>query len=90
MESVKEFQQKAAASDAPKMQSKQYFVNWICRGKVTNFAHPHADLNSALDFACEAFKMECKNVWIIDENGQKVADRVAIAQYADKVGKPYN
>jgi hypothetical protein len=67
-----------------------YFVNWIRNGQVSRFAHPHVDLTSALDFACEAFRIECSEVWINDENGQKVADRLAIAQYADKVGKPYN
>jgi hypothetical protein len=67
-----------------------YFVNWIRDGRVSRFAHPHPHLDSALDFACEAFRIECSDVWVNDENGQKVADRTAIAQYADKAGKPYN
>jgi hypothetical protein len=67
-----------------------YFVNWIRDGRVTRFAHPHPDLDSALDFACEAFKIECSDVWVNDENGQKVADRRSVAQHADKTGKPYN
>jgi hypothetical protein len=67
-----------------------YFVNWTRGGQVSRFAHPHPNLDSALEFACEAFRIECSDVWIIDENGQKVADRVATAQYADNTGKPYN
>jgi hypothetical protein len=59
-------------------------------GKTSRFAHPHPDVNSALEFACQAFKMECSDVWVTDENGQRVADRVAVAIYADKTGKPYN
>jgi hypothetical protein len=50
-----------------------YFVNWIRDGQISRFAHPHHDLNSALDFACEAFRIECSDVWVIDENGQKGA-----------------
>jgi hypothetical protein len=68
----------------------QYFVNWIRDGRIQRFAHPHTTLESALKFACEAFRMECTDVWIDDEDGQKVADRVTVAQYADKTGKPYN
>jgi hypothetical protein len=67
-----------------------YFVSWIRDGKLTRFAHPHSDLRSALDFACEAFKIECSDVWVCDVNGQKVADRLAVAQHADQNGKPYN
>jgi hypothetical protein len=67
-----------------------YFVSWIRDGKVTRFGYEHPKLDSALEFACEAFRMECSDVWITDENGQKVADRVKVAQYADKVGRPYN
>jgi hypothetical protein len=67
-----------------------YFANWIRDGQITRFAHPHPDLSSALDFACEAFKIECSGVWVNDENGQKVADRRGVAEYADKTGKPYN
>jgi hypothetical protein len=67
-----------------------YFVNWIRDGRISRLAYAHPDLNSALEFACTAFSMECSDVWIIDGNGQKVADRVAVAQYADKTGKPYN
>jgi hypothetical protein len=67
-----------------------YFVCWIREEKTSRFAYPHPDVNSALDFACEAFKIQCSDVWVIDENGQQVADRVAVAKYADKHGKPYN
>jgi hypothetical protein len=70
--------------------SMPYFVCWIREGKTTRFAHPHVDIDSALEFACEAFKIECSDVWITDEHGQKVSDRVAVAKYADKKGKPYN
>jgi hypothetical protein len=67
-----------------------YFVNWIRDGQTSRFAYAHPTLDSALEFACEAFKIECSDVWVIDENGQKVADRRAVAEYADKTGKPYN
>lgn len=67
-----------------------YFVNWVRDGKITRFAYAHPDLNAALDFACEAFRIECSDVWVIDEQGQKVADRSVVAQHADKTGKPYN
>ena len=67
-----------------------YFVNWIRDGKTQRFAFEHADLESALEFACEAFVMDCSDVRVIDGHGQRVADRVAVAKYADKVGKPYN
>jgi hypothetical protein len=67
-----------------------YFVSRIREGRTSRFAHPHSDINSALEYACEAFRMECSDVWVTDESGQKVADRVAVAQYADKAGKPYN
>jgi hypothetical protein len=67
-----------------------YFVSWIRDGKTDRFAHPHSNLDSAYEFACAAFAMDCTDVWITDEIGQKVADRVMVAQYADKHGKPYN
>ena len=67
-----------------------YFVNWVREGKISRFAYEHTNLESAMEFACEAFRIECSDVWINDENGQKVADRVAVAQHADKTGKPYN
>jgi hypothetical protein len=70
--------------------SMRYFVSWIREGKTSRFAHPHVDVDSALEFACEAFKIECSDVWVTDEHGQKVADRVAVAKYADKKGKLYN
>jgi hypothetical protein len=70
--------------------SMPYFVCWIREGKTSRFAHPHGDIDSALEFACEAFKIECSDVWVTDEHGQKVADRVAVAKYADKKGKLYN
>jgi len=56
-------------------------------GKTSRFAHPHVDIDSALEFACEAFKIECSDVWVTDDHGQKVADRVAVAKFADKTGK---
>ena len=28
-----------------------YFVSWIRDGKTSRFAHPHGDVNSALQFA---------------------------------------
>ncbi len=67
-----------------------YFVSWIKDGQIVRFAHPHTDLTSALEFACAAFQIECSDVWVNDEHGQKVADRRVVAQYADKAGKPYN
>jgi len=67
-----------------------YFVSWFKDGRTTQFAHPHIDRNSALDFACEAFKIGASDVWVVDENGQKVADQQDVAQHADKTGKPYN
>jgi hypothetical protein len=67
-----------------------YFVSWIRDGQISRFAHPHPNLDSAFDFACAAFTMECTDVWITDENNQKVADRVKVAKYADQHGKPYN
>lgn len=67
-----------------------YFVSWIRDGTTSRFAHPHLDVNSALEFACTAFQIECSDVWVTDENGQKIADRVAVAKYADETGKPYN
>jgi hypothetical protein len=69
---------------------KSYYVAWIIDGRTNRFAHPHAELNSALDFACEAFKIGCSDVWITDDQGRQVADRVEIAKYADQTGKPYN
>lgn len=66
-----------------------YFVSWIRDGQISRFAHPHPNLNSALDFACEAFQIECTDVWVTDAQGQKVADRVAVAKHADKTGRPY-
>jgi hypothetical protein len=70
--------------------SSAYYVAWKRDGQTQRFAHHHTDLNSALDFACEAFKIECSDVWITDDNGQRVADRVEIAKYADRTGKPYS
>ncbi len=67
-----------------------YFVTWVRNGKTSRFAYTHSELDSALEFACEAFKMECSDVWVSDENGQKVADRVAVARFADRTGRPYN
>jgi hypothetical protein len=67
-----------------------YFVSWVRDGKTTRFAHPHNELESALEFACEAFKIDCGDVWVSDDNGQKVADRVAVARFADRTGRPYN
>jgi hypothetical protein len=67
-----------------------YYVSWIRDGKISRFAHPHADLDAALEFACTALRIECSDVWVTDENGQKVADRRAVAQHADKTGKAYN
>lgn len=67
-----------------------YFVSWVRVGKISRFAHPHDTIESALAFACEAFRVECSDVWVTDENGQKIADRVAVAKYADKTGRPYN
>jgi hypothetical protein len=67
-----------------------YYVNWIRDGRISRFAYPHLDLKSALEFACTAFTIECSDVWVIDENGRKVADRQSVAQYADKTGRPYN
>lgn len=67
-----------------------YFVNWVRDGQTQRFAYPHPELDSALDFASGAFVGECSDVWVVDERGQMVADRVTIAKYADKVGKPYS
>ena len=66
-----------------------YFVSWIRDGRISRFAHPHSGLSAALDFACEAFRIECSDVWITDDNGQKVADRKIVAEHADRVGKSY-
>ena len=56
-----------------------YFVNWIRGGKAQRFAYEHADLESALEFACEAFVMDCGDVWGIDERGQTVAEAALLA-----------
>jgi hypothetical protein len=29
-------------------------------------------------------EMDCSDVWISDENGKKIADRRAVAQYAEE------
>jgi hypothetical protein len=52
--------------------SMPYFVNWIRGGQISRFAHPHPDLNSALDFACEAFRIECGDVWVVTRTGKKL------------------
>jgi hypothetical protein len=67
-----------------------FFVTWIRDGQISRFAYAHPSLESALDFACEAFSIECSDVWVNDAKGQKVADRVAVAKHADNTGKPYN
>lgn len=67
-----------------------YYVNWIRDGRINRFAYAHATLEAALNFACTAFRIECSDVWVIDENGQKVADRRMVAQHADKTGQPYS
>ena len=56
-------------------------MNWIVNGQTTRFAHLHPDLSSALEFACEGFAIGCSDVWVVDENGQRVADRVSVAQH---------
>jgi hypothetical protein len=61
-----------------------YFVSWIKDGRVRRFAYPHTDLETALAFASEVFEMDCSDVWISDENRQKVADQRAVAQYAEE------
>ncbi len=61
-----------------------YFVAWIRDGRVRRFAYPHVDLETALAFASEVLDMDCSDVWISDENGKKVADRRAVAQYAEE------
>jgi hypothetical protein len=67
-----------------------YFVSWIRDRRTSKFVLEHDTLDSALEFACQAFRIECTDVWITDHHGQKVADRVAVAQYADRHGLPYN
>jgi hypothetical protein len=67
-----------------------YFVTWIRNGETSRFAHSHGELESALEFACEAFKIDCSDVWVSDANGLKVADRVAVARFADRTGRPDN
>ena len=63
-----------------------YFVTWIRDGQIGRFAYAPSDLDAALDFACTAFRMECSDVWVIDEQGQKVADRRAVGPHADRTG----
>ncbi len=61
-----------------------YFVSWIKDGRVRRFAYPHADLETALGFASEVLQMDCSDVWISDETGQRIADRRRVAQYAEE------
>jgi len=64
--------------------SMPYFVSWIKDGRVRRFAYPHADLATALGFASEVLQMDCSDVWISDETGQRIADRRSVAQYAEE------
>jgi len=61
-----------------------YFVSWVKDGRVRRFAYPHANLETALSFASEVLEMDCTDVWVSDENGHKIADRRAVAQYAEE------
>ncbi|MDR3474083.1 MAG: hypothetical protein P4M09_20700 [Devosia sp.] len=82
---------KEAAAAQKTKRKMEYFVSWRTPDRKTSrFAYPHPDLDSALDFACEGFVLNADDIWIDDANGQKVADRVRVAQYADRNGKPYN
>jgi hypothetical protein len=65
-----------------------YFVSWIKEGRVRRFAYPHASIETALGFACEVLKMECSDVWISDETGEMVVDRLVVAEYADETDEP--
>jgi hypothetical protein len=60
-----------------------YFVSWVKEGRVRRFAYPHTDLKTALGFAYEVLVQEigCSDVWVSDENGEKVADQREVAQF---------
>jgi|GEM_PF-2410177 len=60
-----------------------YFVSWEKDGRIRRFAYPHTDIETALACAYEFLELQCNDVWISDENGHKVADRHAVAEYAD-------
>jgi hypothetical protein len=61
-----------------------YFVSWLKDGHVRRFAYPHVSLETALALANEVLQMENSDVWVSDENGQKIADRQTITEYADE------
>ncbi len=62
-----------------------YYVSWVKEGRVRRFAYPHTDLKTALGFAGEVIRTEldCSDVWVSDETGHKVADKDAVAEYAE-------
>jgi hypothetical protein len=64
-------------------QPMPYFVTWMKDGRVRKFAYPHVSLETALGFAVEVLQMEGTDVWVADERGEKVADRHAVAEYAE-------
>lgn len=61
-----------------------YYVSCVRSGKVHRFAYPHVSLDTAIGFACEILRIECGDVWISDETGQRIADKNLVAEYADE------
>jgi hypothetical protein len=60
-----------------------YFVSWMKDGKVRKFAYPHVALETAMALANEVLQTDGGEVWVSDENGQKVAGQEAIMDHAD-------
>jgi hypothetical protein len=63
-----------------------YFVSWIRDGKIVRFAHPHQQMDSALAFACEAFKVECSDVWVTVTCGNGMAAGAAAICHLGNLG----
>jgi hypothetical protein len=65
-----------------------YHVSWVKDGRVRRFAYPHTDLKTAIGFAAEVLRqeLECSDVWVSDENGHKIADQKAVAEYVKEIG----
>jgi hypothetical protein len=66
-----------------------FFVSCIRNGRVHRFAYPHANLDTALGFACEILQLEQCDVWVRDEKGETIADRNDVAEYADEIDSDY-
>jgi hypothetical protein len=60
-----------------------YFVSWAKEGRTRKFLYPHVSLETAMALASEVLLTDGGDVWVSDEKGQKIADRQAVAQYAD-------